>query len=97
MSFDPKDGGVPVYISRYGAKLGQGHMISWSIGEKATYVGRTGLRHPVTIASYFVKSADPKAGNDLCLEVTFDNEHGARYCVPAKGLEPVGGFPPFVP
>lgn len=96
MSFDPKNGGVPVYISRYGAALGDGDKVAWEIGEKATFVGRSGARHPVTIASYFVKVQDPRADDDFCLEVIFDND-AMKYCVSAKRLEPRGGFPPFTP
>jgi hypothetical protein len=87
---------VMVYISRYGAKFGDGDKIKWEIGEKATFIARNGFgRYPVTIASHFIKSPDPDAGDDLCIEVTFDTENDARYCVSAKALEPRGGFPPF--
>lgn len=86
---------VMVYISRYGAKFGDGDKIKWEIGEKARLLSRHG-REPaaVTIASDFVKSA---ATDDICVEVTFDDENDAKYCVSAKMLEPAGGFPPFTP
>jgi hypothetical protein len=82
-----------VYISRYGAKFGDGDKIKWEIGEKARLMSQHG-REPaaVTIASGFVTNA---ATSDRCIEVTFDGENDAKYCVSAKMLVPVGGFPPF--
>lgn len=74
---------VEIYLSRYNAEA-RGDNVRWEIGEKATFIGSAGDRHRVTIRSDAVLHAGSEG--KLCREVSFNDEGGTMYCVPAERL-----------
>lgn len=75
---------IPCYVAHPTAET-SGENIRWMPGQKAKFVGANGKIARVTIMTgervHAIGAAD-----EICLEVTFDDENDIAFCVRAKQL-----------
>lgn len=71
---------IPVYVAHPTAQT-NGENIRWMAGQRAKFTGASGKTSIVTIMNGERVTA-AGAGDEICLEVTFDDEEGGHaYCV----------------
>ena len=75
---------IPVYIAHPTAQT-SGENIRWIAGQKAKFHGANGKTAIVTITNGRRVHAIG-AGDEICIEVTFDDEDNMAYCVRVKQL-----------
>lgn len=75
---------IPVYIAHPTSET-SGENIKWMPGQKAVFIGTNGKLARVTIMTGERVRAIG-ATDDLCYEVTFDDENNIAFCVRAKQL-----------
>lgn len=75
---------IPVYIAHPTAET-SGENIRWMPGQKAKFTGKTGKIAIVTIVTG-ERVRHISVPDDICIEVTFDDENNALFCVRAKQL-----------
>lgn len=75
---------IPCYIA-HPTRETSGELIRWLPGDKARFLAANGSTVGIVtiISGERVRTADTDA---VCLEVTFDNENNAAYCVQAAQL-----------
>jgi hypothetical protein len=83
MTKDKMTVAIPVLLACPTADTTGDH-IGWSPGQRATFLGNKGPR-PVTIMTGKFVGHDA-VPNQLCLEVTFDDENDVAGCVLASAL-----------
>lgn len=75
---------IPCYIAHPTSDT-SGENIRWMPGDKAKFIGANGKTSRVTIVNG-ERVRHHGAGDDICLEVTFDDENNIAFCVRAKQL-----------
>lgn len=75
---------IPCYVAHPTAET-SGENIRWMAGDKATFTGTNGKTSRVTITTG-ERVLAIGAADDICMEVTFDDENNIAFCVRAKQL-----------